>query len=92
MPNQNARALRKQPTDAEQRLWFQLRRRQLHGVKFRRQQPIGPYIVDFICFERRIIVEVDGGQHAEQAAYDAKRTRFLEQQGYCVLRFGTTTC
>ena len=82
-----ARTLRKHLTEAEQRLWQELKRRQLAGMKFRRQQLIGPFIVDFVCFERRVIVEVDGGQHAEQSQYDADRTRWLEAQGYRVLRF-----
>ena len=87
MDTERPRALRKHLTDAEQRLWRKLKRRQLAGMKFRRQQPIGPYIVDFVCLERRVIVEVDGGQHAEQVPYDAHRTRWLETQGYRVLRF-----
>ena len=87
MNNNSARELRKNLTDAEQRLWQQLKRRQIATVKFRRQQPIGPFMVDFVCFERRVIVEVDGGQHAEQAAYDEQRTCGLEAQGYRVLRF-----
>ena len=87
MNTKSARELRKNLTDAERRLWQKLKRRQAATVKFRRQQPIGPYIVDFVCFERRVIVEVDGGQHAEQIAYDGKRTRWLEAQGYRVLRF-----
>ena len=82
-----ARELRKNLTDAERRLWQQLKCRQIATVKFRRQQPIGPFIVDFVCFERRVIVEVDGGQHAEQVPYDEQRTRWLEAQGYRVLRF-----
>jgi len=87
METRNARDLRSNLTDAEQRLWLKLKRRQLAGVKFRRQQPIGHFIVDFVCFERRVIVEVDGGQHAEQPHYDEQRTRWLEGQGYSVLRF-----
>ena len=87
MNTDRARTLRKNPTEAERRLWENLKRRQIAEVKFRRQQPIGPYIVDFVCFERRVIVEVDGGQHAEQASYDEQRTCWLEAQGYRVLRF-----
>jgi very-short-patch-repair endonuclease len=87
MDTQRARALRKNLTEAEQRLWRKLKQRQLAGVKFRRQQPIGRFIVDFVCFEKSIIVEVDGGQHGEQVSYDAERTRWLEAQGYRVLRF-----
>jgi very-short-patch-repair endonuclease len=87
MDRQRARELRSKLTDAEQRLWQALRRRQVAGVKFRRQQPIGDFIVDFVCFERRLIVEVDGGQHAEQVSYDEQRTQWLEARGYRVLRF-----
>src|SRR5262245_14765911 len=87
MKTARARELRGKLTDAEQRLWQKLRRRQVGGVKFRRQQPIGEFIVDFVCFERRVIVEVDGGQHAEQRKYDEQRTRWLESKGYRVLRF-----
>jgi very-short-patch-repair endonuclease len=87
MNTQSARALRNNLTDAERRLWQKLKRRQIATVKFRRQQPIGAFIVDFVCFERRVIVEVDGGQHSEQVPYDEQRTRWLEAQGYLVLRF-----
>jgi very-short-patch-repair endonuclease len=87
MPNQHARTLRNNPTEAERRLWRHLQRRQIAGVKFRRQQPIGTYVVDFISFEHRVIIEVDGGQHAEQLSYDESRTRWLQGQGYRVLRF-----
>ena len=82
-----AAQLRTQSTDAEKRLWGALRNRQLAGYKFRRQFPIPPYIADFICLEMRLIIELDGGQHADAAAYDAARTAFLEQQGFRVLRF-----
>ncbi|MCS3904077.1 very-short-patch-repair endonuclease [Methylohalomonas lacus] len=87
MDVQRARQLRSNPTDAERLLWRHLCRRQMHGVRFRRQQPIGPYIVDFISFEAGLIVEIDGGQHQEQVAYDDKRSRWLERQGYRVLRY-----
>ncbi len=87
MNTKRARELRNSLTDAEQRLWQKLKHRQIAGVKFRRQQPIGPFIVDFVCFEYRVVVEVDGGQHAEQLHDDDKRTRWLEAQGYRVLRF-----
>ena len=75
-------------TGAERRLWTVLRLRQMDGAKFRRQEPIGPYIVDFCCHEARLVVEVDGGQHAELVA-DADRARdvWLRSQGYEVLRF-----
>lgn len=79
--------LRTNATEAEKRLWQALRNRQLQGCKFRRQHPIPPYVVDFICLERRLIIELDGGQHAEAISYDAVRTQFLERQGYKVLRF-----
>jgi len=79
-----AKDLRKHMTDAEKLLWKYLRRRQL-GVKFRRQEPIGRYIVDFVCFEKRLVVEVDGGQHG--GSYDDERDRWLNMQGFKVLRF-----
>ena len=76
-------------TDAELCLWRVLRSRQLAGHKFRRQQPLGRYIVDFVCLEKRIVIELDGGQHANrnQSEYDSQRTAWLEQNGYRVLRF-----
>ncbi len=80
-----ARALRQNPTDAERLLWRQLRFWQLDGYKFRRQQPIGNYIVDFVCLEKRLVVEVDGGQHADQV--DAQRDNWLRDEGFLVLRF-----
>jgi very-short-patch-repair endonuclease len=84
-----ARKLRKNLTDAEKYLWKRLRFKQLAGLKFRRQQPIGNYIVDFVCFERRIAIEIDGGQHAEdhKKSKDIKRDSWLRQQGFKVLRF-----
>ena len=81
-----AHRLRREMTDAERRLWSMLRNRQLAGAKFRRQQPIGPFIADFVCQDRRLIVEADGGQHAENTT-DARRTAFLKAKGYRVLRF-----
>ncbi len=87
MNRDRARELRKNPTDAERKLWKHLRFRQVGGHKFRRQHPIGPYIVDFVCLEKRLIVEVDGGQHSERIVYDAERLRWLEDQGFRVLRF-----
>ena len=86
-PRDFARGLRRRQTDAERRLWARLRDRRLLGVRFARQVPIGPYIVDFCCREQRLIVELDGGQHATRADYDAGRTAFLEGLGYRVLRF-----
>jgi very-short-patch-repair endonuclease len=82
-----ARQLRKNPTDAERLLWRKLRFWQVEGLKFRRQQPLGPYIVDFVCLEKRLVVEVDGGQHAENANYDTQRDDWLHDQGFVVLRF-----
>jgi very-short-patch-repair endonuclease len=80
----HARRLRREPTEAEKRLWRLLARRQIKGCKFRRQHPIGPYIVDFVCLERNLVVEVDGGQHALESA---ERQEWLETEGYRVLRF-----
>ncbi|MBI5494740.1 MAG: endonuclease domain-containing protein [Deltaproteobacteria bacterium] len=74
-------------TDAEKKLWAGLRRRALDGARFRRQFPVGPFIADFACRERWLVVEVDGGQHAEHTAEDAQRTAWLERHGYRVLRF-----
>ena len=87
MNHLRARELRKQLTEAEKTLWRHLRLRQIGGYKFRRQQPLGPYVVDFVCFEKQLIVELDGGHHSEQLAYDADRTAWLGSQGYRVLRF-----
>jgi very-short-patch-repair endonuclease len=89
MPHQmlaRARALRSNPTLAERRFWGMVRMDRL-GVRFRRQHRIGDYIVDFVCFDWRLIVELDGGQHAGQTAYDERRTVWLEQQGFQVMRF-----
>jgi len=74
-------------TDAEARLWSRLRNSQLLGTKFRRQVPIGSFIADFCCRNPKLVVEVDGGQHAERAAQDASRTRLIEECGYTVLRY-----
>src|ERR1700680_4613512 len=84
-----ARFLRRNMGDAEKKLWYQLRRRKMAGFRFRRQVPIGAYIVDFACLSARFIIEVDGGQHNEEdnAIVDAKRTAWLESRGYRVLRF-----
>ena len=82
-----ARRLRVEQTLAEHRLWTRLRARQLDGCHFRRQSPIGGYVVDFVCRRRRLVVEVDGGQHAERREADAARTAWLERRGYKVVRF-----
>jgi very-short-patch-repair endonuclease len=84
---QAARDLRKQLTDAERRLWYLLRRKQLEGFRFRRQAPVGKYIADFACFAERLIIEVDGGLHVDTQAYDETRTAWLESEGFRVLRF-----
>ena len=82
-----AKDLRQHQTDAEQLLWHHLRNRQLAGFKFRRQAIIGPYIVDFACFNPKLVIELDGGQHADKQLYDEGRTSRLQQRGYTVLRF-----
>jgi very-short-patch-repair endonuclease len=84
-----ARKLRIQSTDTEQLLWRNLRSKSLNSYKFRRQQPIGDYIVDFVCFEKMIIIELDGGQHSqeEQIKKDQERDKWLESEGFEVLRF-----
>ncbi len=81
-----AKNLRKRPTDAERLLWKYLRSKQIEGHKYRRQEPIGNYIADFVCFETKVIVEVDGGQHAT-AEKDVERDAWLRSQGFKVLRF-----
>lgn len=81
-----SRKLRRASTDAETRLWSRLRNRQLSGFKFRRQMPIGNHVADFACEEARLVIELDGGQHADNAA-DAARTAATEAAGYHVLRF-----
>lgn len=81
-----ARKLRREMTDAERCLWAHLRRQQLAGFRFRRQFPVGPYIVDFMCLEAKLVIEVDGGQHLE-SAFDAARSKWLGGQGLGILRF-----
>ena len=84
-----ARVLRKDSTDAEQKLWHAVRAHRLNGVGFRRQSPIGPYIVDFVSHATKVIIELDGGQHYDSAheAHDARRDSFLRSKGFRVLRF-----
>ena len=91
MASERARALRKRMSDGERKLWWALRERRMDGVRFRRQHPIGRYIADFVCLEKRLVVEVDGGHHTEdaQAAHDAERDRWLRSEGYRVLRIPT---
>jgi very-short-patch-repair endonuclease len=83
----NAKTMRSTQTPAEQHLWYHLRANRFMGLKFKRQKPFGPYIVDFICLERGVIVEVDGGQHGDDVAYDRRRDQWLASQGFIVLRF-----
>jgi very-short-patch-repair endonuclease len=89
MKHHLARTLRRNQTDVERKLWYVLRSRRFHENKIRRQQPIGPYVADFVCFERKLVIELDGGQHAEPqaVAWDRARTAFLEREGFRVLRF-----
>ena len=84
-----ARQLRREKTDAEKKLWARLRNRKLNGFKFRRQQPCGPYTLDFLCHDVGLVVELDGGQHseAEQLRHDDERTRYLRGHGLTVIRF-----
>jgi very-short-patch-repair endonuclease len=88
-PTKFARTLRRNESDAERKLWSKLRSRQFQNLKFRRQQPLGKYIVDFVSFEKKIIIEVDGSQHDRPGniEHDAQRTRYFENEGYIVLRF-----
>ena len=82
----NAKVLRANQTDAELRLWYHLRAHRFLNLKFKRQKPIGHYIVDFVCIEMRLVIEVDGGQHADSAA-DVRRDAWLRERGFTVLRF-----
>jgi len=82
-----AREMRNKMTDAEALLWILLRNRRIAGAKFRRQHPVGRYILDFYCVEKRIGVELDGGQHSEAVVYDQQRDSWLQAQGIQVLRF-----
>ena len=82
-----AKKLRQNMSEAETRLWHHLRAGRLNGYKFRRQQPMGNYIVDFVCVTPKLIIEADGGQHAEQAEYDQARSLYLSGLGFTVLRF-----
>ena len=82
-----AQRLRREATDAEKVLWGEIRRRQLGVHRFRRQHPVGSYIVDFFCFEKGLVIELDGGHHAEQEEYDLVRTKYLGSQRYLVMRF-----
>ena len=79
--------LRREPAPAERKLWAYLRGDKLHGVNFRRQHAIGNFIVDFVSIKNKLVIELDGSQHIEQAEYDIERTKYLESQGYTVIRF-----
>ena len=89
MANEFARTLRKNPTDAERKLWMLLRHKQLDGIRFRRQQPVGPYVADFFCASAKVIVELDCDQHGEDknVERDKARSAWLDRNGYHVLRF-----
>ncbi len=82
-----AKHLRTHQTDAENELWQKLRNRKVLGLKFRRQYVIDPYIVDFVCIEQKLIIELDGGQHISQQVYDNRRSEYLNSLGFKVLRF-----
>jgi len=82
-----AKLLRKRQTEAERILWWHLKVKQIEGIKFRRQAPLGKYIVDFVSFERKLIIEVDGGQHAVEKESDEEREYWLSTQGFRILRF-----
>ena len=82
-----ARAMRREPTEAERKLWYALRDRRMQTLKFRRQAPVGFYIVDFVCIAHRLVVEADGSQHTESKR-DAVRDEWLTREGYKILRFG----
>ncbi len=91
MPNpkllQFAKNLRTHSTDAEQILWYQLRSHRFYNFKFKRQQPLGRYIADFVCFKAKLVIELDGGQHALEAYYDDARSRWLRARGFEIIRF-----
>lgn len=83
----NARNLRQEMTEAEKKLWYRLRDNRFESIKFRRQQPVDNYIVDFLSMEKKLIIELDGGQHSDQKEYDDRRTQFLQSKGFEVVRF-----
>lgn len=83
----HAKLLRGKLTDAEHKLWFQLRARRFLDLKFKRQKPVGPYIVDFVCLEHGLVIELDGGQHVERQTRDEQRSAYLAERGFRVLRF-----
>ena len=85
-----AKTLRAGMTDAERKLWYYLRANRFEGIKFVRQKPIGPYVVDFCCYSEKLVVELDGGQHYQQIEWDTRRTAFVNREGYRVIRFSDT--
>jgi very-short-patch-repair endonuclease len=85
-----AKSLRKRQTEAEKLLWWHFRSKQINGLKFRRQQPIGPFIADFVCFEKRLVIELDGGQHAVEKEKDRQREGWFHKEGFRILRFWNT--
>ena len=87
LPTKRARDLRNGSTTAERKLWGALSNRKIEGVRFNRQVPVGPFICDFVARSTKLVIELDGGQHGEELGYDARRTAFLEDRGYRVLRF-----
>ncbi len=87
MMKERAKERRRNRTDAENRMWYYLRNKRLSGYKFVREQVIGNYIADFVCREKKIIIEIDGGQHMAAVQYDLMRTKYLESNGYKVIRF-----
>lgn len=82
-----AKNLRQNQTDSENVLWFNIRNNQISGIKFRRQVPIGKYIVDFVCLKKKLIIELDGSQHIDNKIYDEERSNYLKANGYTILRF-----
>ena len=87
MSQEFVRQLRANQTGAEAKLWQHLRRKQISGLRFRRQVPLGPYIVDFVCLGKQLVIELDGGQHADRIAEDDRRTEWLRSRGFEVIRF-----
>ena len=84
-----AKQLRKNMSSTERKFWYHINNNQL-GVKFRRQYPIGPYFADFVCIEKRLVIELDGDQHVDNIAYDNKRTEYIESMGYTVIRIANS--
>jgi very-short-patch-repair endonuclease len=87
MTIERAKQLRRNMTDPERKLWYELRRSNLGGARFRRQAPIGPYVVDFVSFQHRLVIELDGATHVDAVKYDEKRAGYLAGHGYRVVRF-----